>query len=95
MSEEFIWVTNQLNEPLRDRFDGKAYEFRPKVPTRIPLAAARHIFGYGDEDKTRALARSQWQSKGLEVARKNLIDGFVFGEDEPPRMRGQAAGKAA
>lgn len=65
-----IGIKNRSGKKLAARFDGKDYEFPAdeKVVTPIHEDAARHIFGYGERDKTRALQRLGWlRSGGPEV----------------------------
>lgn len=47
-------------ETICGRFDGMDYEFRPNEPVDIHHVAAAHIFGFGREDKSQALARLGW-----------------------------------
>lgn len=57
---DFVQVTNQTGEDIEGRFSGTDYVF-PVGETRVlPVIAARHIFGFGDPDKTRAILRLGW-----------------------------------
>jgi hypothetical protein len=47
-----IKVINHNAEVLRGRYDGKDYVFAPEKAITLPLDAATHIFGLGDEDKS-------------------------------------------
>lgn len=52
-----VQVVNGNRMRLKGRFAAKDYVFEPNVPTAVPLAAAEHIFGWNDKDKTGALNR--------------------------------------
>ena len=58
--EEFVRVTNGSDALIEGRFAGDDYEFPPGETVDIHLAAAQHIFGFGDDDKMRALTRLGW-----------------------------------
>lgn len=55
-------VTNRHAVRYVDRYDGKDFEFMPNEPVVMSEEAARHIFGYGDPDKTPYLARNGKQT---------------------------------
>jgi len=55
-----IYVTNNSDQDLRDGFGGVFYDFKKGATVEISEEAARHIFGYGKEDKTTYLARLGW-----------------------------------
>lgn len=57
-------------EKIVGRFDGKDYVFEKGVTVALSDEAATHIFGYGMDDKSRALIRLGWlaNSTGLETA---------------------------
>ena len=55
-----IFVTNNSDQNLKDGFAGVFYEFKKGSTVEIPEEVARHIFGYGDEDKQPYLARLGW-----------------------------------
>ena len=48
-------VTNRNTFPLAGRYAAIDYEFPPGKATELPREAANHIFGLGQQDKTRAL----------------------------------------
>lgn len=56
----YVRVTNRGKFQLADRYDGQAYVFKVNEPLVLSHEAARHIFGYGLEDKAPALARQGW-----------------------------------
>ena len=55
-----IFVTNNSDKKLTDGYAGTFYEFLPGKTTEIPEEVARHVFGYGDEDKKPYLTRLGW-----------------------------------
>ena len=55
-----VWVTNKGTEKLTDGWDGKKYDFLPRIPVEVPVAVAQHVFGYGLRDKTQAVVRLNW-----------------------------------
>jgi hypothetical protein len=55
-----LGVKNNGKETLKARFDGKDYEFKPGVTLAVSDDAAAHIFGYGEDNKDRALHRLGW-----------------------------------
>jgi len=68
-----IFVTNNSDKKLKDGYGGVFYEFKKGETVEIPENVARHIFGYGDENKEPYLARLGWiitqndLEKGLEI----------------------------
>jgi hypothetical protein len=68
-----IFVTNNSDKKLTDGFSGVFYEFPKGKTVEIPEEVARHVFGYGDDNKEPYLARLGWivsrndLEKGLEV----------------------------
>lgn len=55
----FLRVTNRTGERFTARFHGEDFEFG-EDPVDLSVEAAAHIFGFGAEDKTRALHRLGW-----------------------------------
>jgi hypothetical protein len=55
-----IFVTNHSDKSLTDGFGGKFYEFKPNTTVEVPEEVARHVFGYGDQNKEPYLARLGW-----------------------------------
>lgn len=52
---------------IRGRFNGKDYVFPYGKPVDVPIVAAMHIFGFGMDDKSQALARLGWARTSDEV----------------------------
>jgi hypothetical protein len=65
--EEFVRVTNATSETITGRFASDDYEFPPGEAVDIHLAAAAHMFGFGEEDKSRALARLGWVHSSADI----------------------------
>ena len=68
-----IFVTNRSDKKLKDGFAGVFYSFPKNETVEIPQEVARHIFGYGDDNKEPYLARLGWivsqndLEKGIEL----------------------------
>lgn len=58
-----IFVTNKNEFAHEDKFNGESYLFRPDEKTPISVDAARHMFGFGNPDKTETLIRLGWANK--------------------------------
>jgi len=56
-----IFVTNNSDSPLKDGFAGVQYQFKVGETVEIPVEAAAHIFGYGNDNKELYLARLGWE----------------------------------
>lgn len=71
---QHLVVTSKLDKPFKARFHGVDYEFKRGKGVEMPVEAAAHIFGFGEEDKTRALHRLGWltTTEGMEAARERL-----------------------
>ena len=52
-----VFVENRNPSFFTDRYDGIDYDFAPGEKTLLHDDAARHIFGYGDNDKSGYLSR--------------------------------------
>jgi len=57
---ETVFVTNRSDSALTDGYGGIFYEFLRGKPVEVPLHVAKHVFGYGAEDKEPYLARLGW-----------------------------------
>jgi hypothetical protein len=51
-----VYVTNTNDKPLTVEYGAKEVSFAPNQKVKISLVAARHIFGYGMDDKLPVLA---------------------------------------
>lgn len=105
-----IYVTNKGAHALIDHFDGQPYEFPPDTCIGIPEEVAKHIFGYGDDDKIPYLARQGWMKMNTDydAAMKRLSE-FAFSREPmktshlsalvvervaPPNPKGKAGQKS-
>lgn len=94
-------IENGSPTRIKARYDGRDYVFEPSAPgasavvTPLSEEAARHIFGYGEKDKTKALLRLGWLPNGmqLEMALEKLdavqflaVQEPVFVEEPPTQM---------
>ena len=66
-----VYVTNTNDKPLTVEYGAKEMLFAPNQKVKISLAAARHIFGYGMDDKLQVLA-----SLGLTVTTNDIPQGL-------------------
>jgi hypothetical protein len=75
-----VKVINHNDEKLRGRFDGEDFVFPPEVPVCLPLEAAKHIFGLGNEDKAQALNALGWYVPGGLTLKQSLdkLDNISF-----------------
>ena len=55
-----IFVRNNGSDKFSDGLDGTVYHFEPGKEVEIPEIAAKHIFGYGDDNKEPYLVRLGW-----------------------------------
>ena len=55
-----VFVTNRSTEGLEDGYAGTRYTFARGNTVEIPVDAARHIFGHGDDNKEPYLIRLGW-----------------------------------
>lgn len=74
-----IGVKNNGEKQLEARYDGKNYVFAPGETAALSEDAARHIFGFGLEDKTRVLARLGWLTHSAQLSDAMArLDDFSF-----------------
>lgn len=59
---QFLAVTSNFPKKFKGKFHGVEYEWKPGATVNMPIEAAAHIFGFGEEDKTRALHRAGFLS---------------------------------
>lgn len=58
-----IFVTNKNDFFHTDFYDGNEFSFPPGQKVAIPVEAARHMFGFGNPDKSETLMRLGWAMK--------------------------------
>lgn len=61
-----VYVRNNSQDSLSDGFDGVKYDFIPGKEIELPEEAAKHIFGYGDDNKEPYLVRLGWMKMSNE-----------------------------
>lgn len=54
---ELVYVTNPLHRDLYGEYNFVGYTFPVGKTVEVPLAAAKHILGYGDDDKEKYLVQ--------------------------------------
>lgn len=83
-----IGVKNNEQKKLVARYDGVDYTFEPGVVMAVSDEAARHIFGYGEKDKSRALLRLGWIQNGATMdSGLERLSQFQFLAAEEPRFK--------
>ena len=77
-----IFVRNNGSNPLVDSYDGVSYNFACGEEVEIPEIAAKHIFGYGDDNKEPYLVRLGWMkmSSDFRIAMERLAT-FSFSRE--------------
>ena len=63
---DHVRVTS-VKETISSRWNGEDYVFKPNEPVDIHHVIAAHIFGFGSEDKSRALARLGWAQSSDQI----------------------------
>ena len=78
-------VKNKSDIDLSDRFNGQDYHFPKGGSVALNEEAARHIFGFGDPDKTPYLIRQGWMKRSDEYgAAMRILSGFAFSAIDLP-----------
>jgi hypothetical protein len=73
-----IFVTNK-GIPATGRFENTEYVFETNKEVEISLEAAKHIFGYGDDDKEQYFVRLGWMKMNTDLPRaKERLAEFSF-----------------
>ena len=68
-----IFVTNKNDFAHEDMYNGESYIFRAGEKIPISIEAARHMFGFGNPDKTETLVRLGWAMK-FDPAVRNFVE---------------------
>jgi hypothetical protein len=55
-----LFVCNKGDETFSDSFNGQSYVFSKDKEVELPEIAAKHIFGYGDDNKEPYFVRLGW-----------------------------------
>lgn len=64
---QFLAVTSNFPKKFAGRYHGVDYAWKPGETVNMPIDAAVHIFGFGEEDKTRALHRAGFLSTVADI----------------------------
>jgi len=77
-----VFVRNNGNNSLVDAFDGVTYDFACGKEVEVPEIAAKHIFGYGDDNKEPYFVRLGWMkiSTDYSIAMERLAT-FSFSRE--------------
>jgi len=67
-----IYVTNEGSQKAVGEYCNKLYEFPCGVSVAVPIEVAKHIFGFGDEDKYQYLVRLGWMK--ITTERERAMD---------------------
>lgn len=95
---DHIRVVNRTGEPIAGRFNGVDYLFGHDKPLDVPIDAARHCFGFGQQDKTEAMHRLGWSKTNHDLplalerlARVAFMEPQLVYEqtEDAPRKRGR------
>lgn len=90
--DHLIRVTNTYDETIRGRWNGRDFVFKKGVPVDMPIAAAEHIWGFGQEDDERFRAFNNTgllHKRGSFDACVEWMKGVKF--EEPPPLVEMAA----
>lgn len=79
-----LFVTNN-GSPFTSRFEGVEYSFEPGKEIEIPLAAAKHIFGYGVDNKEPYFVRLGWMRMNTDLPRAKERMAQVSFSSEPAK----------
>ena len=83
-----VYVTNKWDKPLVDEYAFKPYTFPVNESVEIPVEVARHIFGYGSENKESVLARLGFaRTKNDIPAGLEILEKFSITESKPVQDR--------
>ena len=83
-----IFVTNNSDKTLVDGWNGVEYTFKPNSTVEVPEIVAKHVFGYGDNDKEPYLARLGWiHSKNDLKEGLALLAKWEFSTEAPKKDR--------
>ena len=66
-----LFVCNKGDETFSDSFNGQSYVFSKDKEVELPEIAAKHIFGYGDDNKEPYFVRLGWMKSLRDPAKSN------------------------
>jgi hypothetical protein len=79
------YVTNTWEKPIRFDYAFKPYDFPVGQTVEIPEEAARHLFGYGEQNKEPHMIRLGLVNTNLDIPNGYKILSKFLISDEPPR----------
>jgi hypothetical protein len=104
-----IFVTNKGSQPLVAKYVDQWFEFMPGKSVGVEPHVARHIFGYGDDNKYTYLVRLGWMKMNTDYDKAmsrlkefSFTDAPVKNDQQsavlvdrvaPPALRGRAGAK--
>jgi hypothetical protein len=92
----WVWVINSSDQEFKDRFDGEEYVFPPGEAVEIPGDGAKLIFGWGEDDKYRALQRLGWTHSSLDLPSAiKRLNKFAFYTADPRPPHAPVGGDAS
>jgi hypothetical protein len=81
--ESLVYVTNNSDVEFSDGYNGVVYDFKKGATLQVPETVARHVFGWGDEDKEPYLVRLGWIRSTVELAEgMSKLDKFQISTEE-------------
>ena len=80
-----IFVTNNGEFPFRAKYGTEFYDFPIGNEVEIPLAVAKHIFGYGDDKKEPYFVRLGWMKMNTDYpSAMERLGQFKFSAQSTP-----------
>jgi hypothetical protein len=80
-----LYVTNNWDKAVSMAYCFKQYEFPKGQTVAVEEDAARHIFGFDQEDKEPYMVRLGWQRTHADLEESlKIYESFVF-SSEPPK----------
>jgi len=79
-----VFVRNNGGDPFSDRYDGEDFTIEPGKAVEMEADCAKLVFGFGEEDKSRAIQRLGWAptSADMKTALARL-NAFSFHLSDP------------
>lgn len=79
-----LYVKNTNSFRFKARYDGIDFDFPTNERVPISEDAARHIFGFGIEDKLEVMVKHGWCPSTDKIEDgKRTLNRFIFSTDEP------------
>ena len=81
-----VFVTNK-GVPTSGKFEGVEYVFDTNQEVELTLEAAKHIFGYGEDNKEPYFVRLGWMKMNTDLPRaKQRLEEFVFSTEPAKKV---------